>query len=173
MWNSRGGSGVTLVKIRTFKLDPCFEKRFKQRSKTVRLFDRCQMCSIQQFVLCTLNRFRDGFRCNRWRACVVAARDRECRQTNATQAFMHVEVAQGLAGEGVALGRRVLQHLADLFNRFWMPRLEIRRQPAAHGRGHERGHAVTACSFRALVPDGAIPGSGARARVGQGERIDA
>jgi len=55
VWNSRGGSGVTLVRIRTFKLDPCFEKPFKQRSKTVRLFDRCQMRSIQQFVLCAFN----------------------------------------------------------------------------------------------------------------------
>ena len=91
-WNSRGGSGVTLVKIRTFKLDPCFEKRFKQRSKTVRLFDRGRANTRRALPFAQtllVQRRRPSSARSRAVRVPAAARRRRCRMTQLSLEAAH------------------------------------------------------------------------------------
>jgi hypothetical protein len=46
---------LTLVKFRTYRLDRLSKKRFKQCSKTVRLFDGRERSGIEQFELCAFD----------------------------------------------------------------------------------------------------------------------
>src|ERR1700761_9676 len=102
VWNSRGGSGLTLVKFRTYRLDRPFKKRFKQCSKTVRLLDWREMSGIQQFETCAFDGVCYCLCRSRRRARVVAARHGQCWASDCSQLTAYVEIAQGFARHGVA-----------------------------------------------------------------------
>src|SRR5215469_8656317 len=94
VWNSRGGSGLTLPILRTYLLDPFLQKRFQQSSEALRLFDRCEMSCVEQLELRVPDGIRNFMCSSRWRACIVASSHSQSRKGDLFQSTAHIEIAQ-------------------------------------------------------------------------------